>query len=150
MRRAQGGFTLAELLMASAIASVIAAGTMSAFVAAARMQRGAAGPRDAEAAFLAQQFLDALRNRVAADSTWFASAAAASSSGWISDDALIEDAPGMDPIAAAASLLNTGAGARRCYQVIPADCDGDGSAVDDCHQVQVTVCWNDLTSCPCP
>ena len=125
----QRGVTLTEVLVASAITSMVAGGTLTAFVTAARIQQATNGPRTVEASGYAQQWLEALRNRVAADDAFFSSKAGL---GWQDDD----PATGI---------------VKRLYRVEAKDCDGDGIVAGageaDCYAVTVKVCWNQPT-CP--
>ena len=132
----QRGVTLTEVLVASAITSMVAGGTLTAFVTAARIQQATNGPRTVEASGYAQQWLEALRNRVADDDTFFSSKAPGGVSlGWQDDD----PATGV---------------VRRVYRVDAKDCDGDGIVAGagtppeaDCYAVTVKMCWNQPT-CP--
>jgi hypothetical protein len=127
-----------ELLVASVVSVVVAGGTFMAFVAAARMRGEESNPATAEAAAYAQQTVERFRNRVACQgSPWFDPACNPTlPAGWQSDPFV--GGGGTE------SIL-TGP-ARRCYQVQPFDCDGDGTD-GDCLQMDVTVCWGDLTGC---
>ena len=137
------GFTLMEILAASVIASVVAGGTLAAYVAAARMTRAQSNTGNAEAAVYARETAERFRDMIACDGNWFTADAAcaptpAMPGGWTAD-----------PLPAAGgtqSILVTGA--RRCYRVVPQDCDGGGAG--DCFQVDVRVCWNNkFANCPC-
>ena len=132
MRR--DGFTLIEIMAASAVAAVVASGTMMAFVAAARMSRASNSPMFAEASDFTRQTLERFRNRVATDDTIvFPDLAGA---GW-QNDPLPVPAPGTN----SESLLWKTPTSRR-YRVTAEDCDGDGTA-GDCYAMTVRVCWND-------
>jgi hypothetical protein len=124
-------------LAASLIASVVAGGTMMAFVTAARISRQQSSPLASEANGFAQQTLEGIRNKVADDSTWLSSRAGL---GWVDDP--MGGAGGTESI--------TTLSPKRCYRVTPEDCDGVGGTANDCYAVNVAVCWNDLASCPCP
>lgn len=150
-RRPAAGFTLVEVLVSSVIASVIAGGTLMAFVTAMRINHAHSNPAMAEASGFAQQTLESLRNNVAADSAWFSTTAG---TGW-NTDAL----PGGG---GSESIQSKGAGAKRCYRVTKEDCDGD-TLVDgdpdpgppptterDCYAVSAHVCWDNLAGCQCP
>lgn len=133
MRRA--GFTLIEIIASSAIAAVVASGTMMAFVTAARLARAQNSTRVAEATDFAQQTLERFRNRVATDDTAvFPDLAGA---GWQIDPLPPLPLPGTN----SESLLWRTPTSRR-YQVTSQDCDGDGTA-GDCYAVTVRVCWDD-------
>ena len=129
------GFTLVEVLVASVIASVVAGGTMMAFVTAARINSVQSNPDMSEASGFAQQTVERFRNQVGADSTWLSTQADGAWHG----DAL----PGGG---GTASILTKGP--KRCYRVTAEDLDGD--TVTDGYAVSATVCWNDLAGCPCP
>ena len=148
----RGGFTLVELLASSLITATVAGGTLMAFVTAARMQLGQENPASAmESSDLSQEVLDGLRNRVAADDTFFQTAAG---TGWI--NAATSPAPSQFPnpppaSAGTNSIVNVAPGPlKRCYRVTAEDCDGDGTA-GDCYAVNTQVCWGTLgPTCQCP
>ena len=131
------GFTMVEMLASSLIAAVVTGGTFMAFVTAARIHRIANTPSLVEATILAQETLERHRNEVFVGSTLF------SRNTWQSENPTSNG--GSESI-----LTMNGVQAKRCYRVIPEDCDGIGGT-GDCYAVQVKVCWNDLTGCPsCP
>ena len=69
----RGGFTLVEVLAASVVASVLAGGTLAAYIAASRMAaRGVDHMARIEAEGYAQETLEKFRNHVAADDNWVA------------------------------------------------------------------------------
>lgn len=141
------GFTLIEVIVASLIASLVAGGTLAAFIAAARMTARQGSPAYAEASGFAQQTLERIRNAVAADDTWFQTQVAIG--GWIADG--LPGGGGSESIQTPPPPGN----AKRCYLVTPQDCDNDGAvanppAEQDCYSVSVQVCWRDLTGCLCP
>lgn len=147
-RRRATGFTLIEVLVASAIGAVVAGGSVMAVVAASRMLRAQSGSGSAEAAQYAQQTLERFRNMIACNSSWFNPATCVPVLGPPMDGNWITDPwdpppprPGVD------SILNT-ANPKRCYRVQPLDCDGVVGS--DCFTVQAQVCWNGEASCPCP
>lgn len=133
-RKGALGYTLTEVLVASLLGSVVAGGTLMAYVTASRMLQGALHPDLAEANILAQQTIERFRNRVAADDGWLASRVPR---GWRKH--AISFSSGTE------SIRTLGAGARRCYRV--RNCP---PALGNCYAMQVKVCWNDLTGCPCP
>ncbi len=138
-RRAAAGFTLVEVLVASVIASVIAGGTMMAFVTAARINRTQSNPDMAEASGYAQQTVERFRNLVANDAAW---------AGWITtnaDGAWHTDALPPPGSGGTESILDKGP--KRCYRVTAEDVDG--VAGTDAYAVSAKVCWKDLTGCPC-
>ena len=144
------GFTLLEVLAASLVASVVAGGTMMAFVTAARIGRFKNTANYAEAATLAQETFENFRNRVAADDTFFATAAnpgataIPNNNGWIADPIL--------GVRGDFSIVETTA--KRCYRVRPAECDGTTGIAPqsgDCYAMAVQVCWNnEQLACNCP
>lgn len=140
----QAGFTLAELLIGSLIGTVVAGGTMMAFVTATRLNRQQGNPQLVEASLLAQQTIERYRNHMACDGPWFDPATCAANASlptaWTSD---LLPAP-----ASGGSETMLGPGAKRQFCVTQEDCDGVGG-VGDCFAVQVRVCWGDDTSrCP--
>lgn len=144
MRRA-AGFSLIEVMMASVITSLVAAGTFMSFVAAARMTQAKNNPQNAEAADYAQQTIERFRSKIAckqpADPTaqWFdANCAATLPVGWQDDP--LPGGGGTESI-----LAIPGAPPARRYCVSPTnplDC-----AAGDCYTIQVRICWNG-TACP--
>lgn len=140
----RGGFTLAEVLISSFIGAVVTAGTMAAFVAAARMLRDQADFASAEATAYAVQTLERLRNQVACDSPWFTPPCSATNlpTNWTTDPFQAFDGSAYD--GGTESMLKAPPGpARRCYRV-RSDCGGD------CYRAEVAVCWADTSGCPCP
>lgn len=129
--------------MASVVAAVIAGGTMSAFVAASRMQQGQGPAMSTEVSNYAQQTLERFRNLIACDSPWFDPVTCAPTAGvptaWTEDPL-----PPPDQTAERSIVRTT---AKRCYRVVPQDCDGD-TVPTDCFSVEVQVCWNGET-CSC-
>jgi len=138
MSRRPGGYTLVEVVVASFLASVVAGGTMMAFVTAARMTQRQGDVRFAEASGLAQQTVEKFRNYVEAGQPWLTSKAPL---GWCLDQLPSSVVAGTE------SILKMSA--RRCYRVTPEDCDGVGGP-GDCYALQVAVCWKDLSTCPAP
>ena len=138
------GFTLVEVLVASVIASVVAVGTMSAVVTVARMTAVRNNPTFTEASVSAQETVESFRSQVACDtnSGWFDPATCAMVPGSLPQNWTTVALPGGGP----GTLANDFPGAKRCYRVRPATCQG----LNDCLQVDVQVCWNDLTTCSCP
>ena len=126
---------MVEVLAASLAASVIAGGTLMAFVAAARIMK-AQDAKLPEADLCAAQTLERFRNHVAADDTWLSTQAA---TGWQSDSL-------TDPVSGCGggteSIQNI-ATAKRCYRVSSAPSCGP-----ECYQLEVKVCWG-ATACPC-
>ena len=126
-----GGFTLAEVLVVSTITSLVVGGTLAASVTAARMQRVQNGPALAEASGYAQELLESFRNRVGKDDTFFPTAATAHL--WTTSS--------LPASGGSESILSQSP--KRCYRVTSA-CSGG------CYELEVAVCWSNLTGCPCP
>ncbi len=63
------GMTLIEVVIASMITVVVAAGTMTAFVTAVRISRSVGGSETAT--FQAQQTIERFRNHIGCDDPWF-------------------------------------------------------------------------------
>jgi len=145
--QSEGGFTMVEVLVASVLASVVAGGTMMAFITAARISHEQSSPSIAEAGGYAQETVERFRNRVAASQAqdpafgdnWLTTTAGA---GWTNDPLPPPASGGTE------SILGMGTGAKRCYRLTAADCDGVPG--NDCYALEVKVCWKDLTGCPCP
>ena len=143
-QRGGAGFTLIEVLVASAIGAVVAGGSVMAVVAASRMLRAQSGSGSAEAAQYAQQTLERFRNMIACSPPWFDAVTCAPviapgglPTGW-TNDPLPLATPGTETILTTVS--------KRCYKVTPQDCDG--APGNDCFNVEAQVCWNG-TACPC-
>ena len=136
------GLTLLEVIIASLVASIVAGGTLMAFVTAAKMTTSQDLMTNAEASALAREAVEQFRNRVTADEadvTWWQNQAALTANdGWVAEP--------LPATGGSESKLNIGA--KRCYRVRAADCDGVGGA-GDCYAVQSRVCWNDVSNCPC-
>ena len=136
------GFTLIEVLIGAVLFAVLAAGAMLALVGTARMSRNPSSVQYAETNALAQHIIERLRNRVGCDNAaWFnanCDIVPGNLPGWTHE--------GVDDTSAVNTKLSA---SRRCYRVIPADCDGIGGA-GDCLQVDAQVCWGDMTGCNCP
>ena len=130
--------------MASVIASVAAGGAMSAIVAASKMSATRNNPTWTEVSVSAQQTVEQFRSQVACDtnSGWFDPATCAMVPANLPQSWTTMALPGGGP----GTLANDFPGAKRCYRISPANCQG----VNDCLQVDVQVCWNDLAACQCP
>ena len=83
------GLTLVEVVIASLIASIVAGGTLMAFVTSARMTASQNPVANAEASALAQEMVEQFRNRVTADTVdvlwWQAQAGLTANDGWVAD-----------------------------------------------------------------
>ena len=149
------GFTLMEVLIGTVLFAVLAAGAMMAIMSAGRMSSSTNNPQYAEASALGQQTLERLRSFIGCDYNdpdvlkgWFSKAdcsviaanlPGSTTAKWQHDDPVDDILPG-------GTLPR---GAKRCYEVKAADCDGD-SVKGDCLQVDSQVCWGDMTGCLCP
>ena len=142
MTRHAQGFTLAEVLVGSLIASIVAGGTMMALVTAARIANQSSSPEGAEANAYARETLEKFRNMIACDSPWFdpttCAATAAMPTTWQEDP--------LPPAGSGGTLSILGPGAKRCYQVKSENCAG---APGDCYVIQVQVCWRGTSACQC-
>ncbi len=140
------GFTMIEVLIASVIASIVIGGTMTAFVTASRMTRQQSGPANSDAALYVQQLLEAIRNHVAADSTWFSTRVGpvpATWAAWRNDD------PPLSASCPSASIVcRTDVNNGRKYFITYVDdtCDDDGDTSDCYYAVTVRVCWDEPAS----
>ena len=134
------GFTILEVMIASVIAGVVAAGTLMSFVAAGRMMDVRNNMSTVEATTLGQDSMEHFRNHIACQPPWFdVNCTYIWPAGWF-----------LDPfIGGGGSESILGAAARRCYQVTSNDC-GTGIP-NSCFIVDVRVCWTgDLVgACPC-
>lgn len=137
------GLTLVEVIIASLVVAVVAGGTMMAFIASANMTGpyNPTGPQDlsslAEANDLAQQLVESQRNE---------NGVVAGNPNPLSNQVALGWQAATMPAGGSASQLT---GARRCFRVVNADCDGVGGP-GDCFGVQAQVCWNNLAGCACP
>ena len=134
------GFTILEVLVASVIGTVVAAGTLMSFVTAGRIMAVQENLSIAEATTYGQESMEHFRNHIACQPPWFdVTCNYVGPAGWVRDD--LPNAPG----GGSESILATTA--RRCYRVVPANC---GSGANSCYSVDVRVCWNNaLANCPC-
>ena len=148
----RGGFTLIEIIAAAALAAVIAGGSMFALVAAARMMSKGDTPAIAEAGGYAQQTIEKFRNMIACDSPWFDAACAPNLAPGGMPDEWTEDPLPDRNLANTESFLDLAATtpktARRCYRVVPRNCDAD-AAVGDCFEIEVRVLWNQTPAPAC-
>ena len=135
MRNAQRGISLMEVLVAAVIGTLMAGGTLLAFLLATKHTRSSLETVDAAA--LAAQTLEKFRNKIACDE-----GTAAGTDPWF--DAACQGqaiGPTGDAVPADHPILGVDPSATRTYTVTPADCDGVGGA-DDCFKVEVKVHWN--------
>ncbi len=159
----RGGFTLVEVLAASAIGAVVTGGTLMAFVTAARLTAERDDPSIVEASGFAQQTIERFRNRIACDDVvWFDASCQPldipgriqSAPGAWTPDPFVNSGGGNYPLGSLSILDVDGDGAydaaaRRCYRAWQVDCDGDGTD-GDCYAFEAQVCWRDATGCTCP
>jgi hypothetical protein len=132
-RAARRGLTLVEIVVAAIMGALIAGGTMMAFVMAAGMAKSD-GADTVEAVFYTEQTLERFRNHIACDDAWFDPVQCTSAGvGWTAD-ALPAQEPGAE-----SPLLASNA--TRDYEVVPWDCDGNGTP-GDCYRVTARVQWS--------
>lgn len=122
MMRSNQGLSLIEILAASIIGAVVAGGTMTAFVMAAKLATQTA-PSTLQSSYRVQQGLEKFRNHIACDSSWFDPSCGP-----------------VSPVIAAEPVSLQGSPATRSYTVTPIDINGDGQ--NDLHQVMVKVEWD--------
>ena len=142
MRQVQRGITLIEILVAAVIAAVVVGGTMTAFLSATKVSK--ISSEEVGSAADAQQTIERVRNKSAcrqstelATDTWFDSACAPAAPSGLKDDG---DTSGSSDISVSSKIP----GATRQYEVVAADCNGNGlttDGIDDCLQVTSTVHW---------
>lgn len=120
----RSGMTLVEIVAASIVIAVVLAGTMAAFVTAARIVGKENLFALAEANGLLRQTADEMRNGVYEGAS---TVEALAGSGWQ-----------MAELIHTPDLPN----GKRCRMVA----DGCGG---DCYEVKATVCWNNDPTCPC-
>ena len=138
----QHGFTIMEIMVASIIATVVAAGTLTSFVTAGRIMAAQSNLSVAEANTYAQDSVEYFRNNIACQAPWFdGNCNYVGPAGWVSDN--LPNAPG----GGSESVLGTTA--KRCYRVQPVAA-GACATANGCYSVEVRVCWNNaLVNCPC-
>jgi hypothetical protein len=122
---------LLEVLAASVIGSLLAGGTLMAFVAAANIAKTASS--GVEAGYLAEETLEKFRNQIACDDVWFDPTTPE-----CTVDAAALPTDQDDPLPSGSPLLSRGG--ERTYTVSPIDLDGDGET--DYFEVRVTITWN--------
>lgn len=144
MRFSESGFSLAEVLIASVLITVVAAGTMASLIASAKMTHDVNASTMAEAGGQASQILETMRSRVAADDTFFADHAGMDNWTYASLGQPNQGPNGNYPGGSPLSTLNQDA--MRKYRVFQQDCDGDGKT-GDCYSVAVEQCWDGSTWC---
>lgn len=127
-----------EILMASILAAVIAAGMMASLIAANRITHKHNASTMAEAGGQTQQLIEAVRTQVGADVT--GQLLAAGTGGWTGF--VFGGDKGQELQLAVSGQAPVGQ-----YRVDPADCDGV-NGVGDCYTISVRACWDDSDACP--
>jgi len=128
-RRGQKGITLVEILVSSIIGALIAGGTMTAFLLAARNTRASMGHADMAALF--QESFEKIRNSVSCEN-----------SPYFDGNCNPVTVPGLndnDPIPAEHPLKRWDPTATRTVGVEAHDCDGLPG--NDCLKVIVKIHW---------
>ncbi len=134
------GFSFVELLIASLLISIVAAGTMASFIASARITQDENSSTMSEAGGRARQTLESLRNKVSATDTFFST----SKNAW---QPVTTGVSGGSTGGTSASPLSVGyQKSENEYRVFPQDCDGDGTK-GDCYSVAVRQCWDGSENC---
>jgi prepilin-type N-terminal cleavage/methylation domain-containing protein len=134
------GFSFVELLIASLLISVVAAGTMASFIASARITQDQNATTMTEAGGRARQTLESLRNKVSGTDTFFSKA----NGNWSAVDTGVSGSSYGPTSASPLSVTNQKS--ENEYRVFPQDCDGDGST-GDCYSVAVRQCWDGSKNC---
>ncbi len=131
------GFSLMEILMATLLAAVVAAGMMAALVASTRITHKQNASTMSEAGGQSQELMEGIRTKVGADAVgdFLANGSGAWTNYGFGADKGQES-----------SLAVSGQEASGQYKVQPADCDGDGN-VGDCYAVTVRACWDGSENC---
>lgn len=142
MRGRRAGLTLVEVLISTVITTLVAAGTLMAFITSARGIRTIDQPSSAEASVYAQQTVERFRNYIACDSPWFNQATCTVQPGnlgtWQADP--FQTGGGSE------SIRQLTADRRYCLTSV--DSDGvAGLSAGDPLSVNVRVCW-DQVACP--
>ena len=138
--RPRHGLTLVEVMTASVIGVLVAAGTAQAFLFATKVARQSVAT--VEAAGYAAQTLERFRNRIACDDVWFNGSTACNFGGLMDPD--LPTTLRSDPLPSGSSgsaFLNPNFTPVRQYRVQPADCDGNTGTTGECYRVEVTVSW---------
>jgi len=134
------GVSLIEVLVAAVIGSLIAAGTLMAFVLSSKVTTESV--EQTEALHFAIETIERFRNRVACDDVWFDDSGVNCNFGGVDTNlpvALTSDPFPLPATPSTSALINHGMSETRQYQVVPGDCDGAAGA--DCYTVNVVVNW---------
>ena len=132
--------TLIEVLAASVIGALLAAGTILALVMGVKLSRGSVMSGDAAA--YAAQTIERNRNHIACDDAWFGGDCTYTETTAQQNDALaLPTDSTLKPLPDANRI--------REFQMQPADCDGDGNQ-GDCYRMRVHVHWDPPESMDAP
>lgn len=140
MLKSTRAISLIEVVVAAVIGSLLAGGTLMAFVLASKVSNEAL--QQAEALSYAVETIERFRNRVACDDAWFDDAGVDCNFSGVDlnlpQGMTADDLP--DPTDPPTSvLIGRGMSETRRYQVLPSNCDGVAGA--DCYTVNVVVNW---------
>ncbi len=139
-RRADQGMTLIEVLAASVIGALLAAGTILALVMGVKLSRASVTSSDASA--YAAQTIERNRNRIACDDAWFNSGCTYAGPGPSVEQ---PDAPALPTDSSLEPLPDV----NRRFTMEPKDCDGvDGPG--DCYLMTVLLHWDPPESMDAP
>ena len=133
MMDSERGVTLIEVIAAAVIGSVIAGGTMVAFVTALNISQRASQATELD--YLAQQTMERFRNRIACDDTWFAAPGCTAAA----------IPPTDDPIPATAPIQKFPPTSRKFTMTPGPDSPADTDTDPDYYIMQVRACANDPT-----
>ena len=131
------GVTFIEVLVAAVIGSLLAGGTLLAFLLSAKLARDAVTM--SEATDYATETVEKFRNQIACDDPWFNDSPDCN---FQTVDGNLPQASTPDllpPDVPTSALLSFNNSDDRRYRVQPADCDG--VAGNDCYLVTVTLTW---------
>ncbi len=131
---------MVEVLVAAVIGSLLAGGTLMAFVLASKISKESL--QQAEALSYAVETIERFRNRVACDDVWFDDAGVDCNFSGVDANlpvAMTTDALPGPTVPRTSALIGRGMSETRQYQVQTNDCDGVGGA--DCYTVNVVVNW---------
>ncbi len=129
-RHRQKGVTLVEILISSVIGALIAGGTMTAFMLAARNTRASMGHADMAALF--QESFEKIRNSVSCENSLYFDGSC--------NPVTVPGANDNDPIPASHPFKQWDPAATRTVDVEAYDCDGLPG--NDCLKVIVKIHWD--------